>query len=136
MRTLFFLALLYFTTNVWSNDNNLREGVLAYNQKSYEKAKYYFELAITKDESANAGYMLGKMYLYGEGVSLDPKKAIDYLDFARDNGNVPAGCYLSEAYMNAKVNTSYIANGLMKGLKQNIPHCKKMLERYLVYKDF
>jgi TPR repeat protein len=130
------LILALLATTLWSSENNLREGVLAYNQKSYDKAKQYFELAITKDESANAAYLLGKMYLYGEGVSVDLKKAIEYLDFARDNGNIPSGCYLSEAYMNAKTNTSYVAYGLMKGLKQKIPHCQKMLERYFVYKDF
>ena len=131
-----FLAFLLFSTLLFANENNLREGILAYNQKSYDKAKQYFELAITKDESANAAYLLGKMYLYGEGVPVDLKKAIEYLDFARDNGNIPSGCYLSEAYMNAKTNTSYIAYGLMKGLKQKIPHCQKMLDRYFVYKDF
>jgi len=130
------LILALLATTLWSSENNLREGVLAYNQKSYDKAKQYFELAITKDESANAAYLLGKMYLYGEGVSVDLKKAIEYLDFARDNGNIPSGCYLSEAYMNAKTNTSYVAYGLMKGLKQKIPHCQKMLERYFTYKDF
>ena len=130
------MVCMLASTCVWGSDNHLREGIIAYNQKSYATAKQYFELAVTKDESANAAYMLGKMYLYGEGVAVDSKKAIDYLDFARDNGNIPAGCYLSEAYMNARVNTSYIANGLMKGLKQNIPHCKKMLERYFTYKEF
>jgi len=132
----FFLGLLFFSTLLFADTNHLREGVLAYNQKSYDKARHYFELAVSKDESANAAYLLGKMYLYGEGVGIDLKKAIEYLDFARDNGNIPSGCYLSEAYMNAKTNTSYIAYGLMKGLKQGIPHCQKMLDRYFVYKDF
>jgi len=136
LKSLLCIIFVLFGTSVWGSDNHLREGILAYNQKSYAAAKEYFELAVTKDESANAAYMLGKMYLYGEGMSVDFKKAIDFLDFARDNGNIPAGCYLSEAYMNARINTSYIANGLMKGLKQNIPHCKKMLDRYMGFKEF
>ena len=130
------LFSLFFTVTLFGSENYLREGVLAYNQKSYLKAKEFFELAITKEESANAAYMLGKMYLYGEGVKVDNTKAIELLDFARDNGNIPSGCYLSEAYMNAKTNTSYIAYGLMKGLKQKLPHCQKMLARYFTYTSF
>ena len=136
MKARFFFFMVSFLSFAFGNDNNLREGILAYNQKSYDTAKYCFERAVTNDESANASYMLGKMYLYGEGLNTDTKKAIEYLDFAKENGNIPAGCYLSEAYMNARTNTSYIANGLMKGLKQNIPRCKKMLERYLAFQDF
>lgn len=127
---LFLIVIVY----AFSSDNNLREGILKYNQKSYDKAKIYFEQAIKQDESANAAYMLGKMYLYGEGVHADNVKAIELFEFAREYGNIPAGCYLSEAYMNAHTNTSYVADGLMKGLRLNIPHCKKMLERYFSYK--
>lgn len=115
-------------------ENHLREGIMAYNAKSYDKAKFFFEEAISEDQSANAAYLLGKMYLYGEGMGIDNNKAIQLFEFASEGGNIPAGCYLSEAYMNSKTNTSYIANGLMKGLKQKLPHCQKMLERYLSYK--
>lgn len=133
---LIILISIIFTLNAFSGDNYLREGIVAYNQKSYDKAKYFFEQAITKDESANAAYMLGKMYLYGEGMSIDNRKAIELFEFANESGNIPSGCYLSEAYMNSKTNTRYIANGLMKGLAQKLPHCQKMLERYFSYKDF
>lgn len=132
----FILICFLLLTGLWGSDNYLREGVLAYNQKSYDKARQFFELAITKEESANAAYMLGKMYLYGEGVNIDYPKAIELLGFARENGNIPSGCYLSEAYMNSKTNTSYIADGLMKGLKQKIPHCQAMLKRYFAYTSF
>ncbi|WP_263832910.1 hypothetical protein [Sulfurospirillum oryzae] len=135
MKTLFLLCMVSVLTLLGA-DNYLREGVLAYNQKSYASAKTFFELAISKEDSANAAYMLGKMYLYGEGVNVDYPKSIELLEFARENGNVPAGCYLSEAYMTSKTNTSYIANGLMKGLAQKIPHCQKMLIRYLSYTNF
>lgn len=135
MKSLIVLFLVILTS-LFSAENYLREGVLAYNQKSYASAKTFFELAIRKEESANAAYMLGKMYLYGEGITADYSKAIELLEFARENGNIPAGCYLSEAYMNSKTNTSYIAYGLMKGLSQKIPHCQKMLTRYLSYTSF
>ncbi|MDD2385097.1 MAG: hypothetical protein PHN18_12970 [Sulfurospirillaceae bacterium] len=127
----FFLIVIVYA---YSSDNNLREGILEYNQKSYAKAKISFEQAIKQDESANAAYMLGKMYLYGEGVHVDTIKAIELFEFAREYGNIPAGCYLSEAYMNAHTNTSYIADGLMKGLRLKIPHCQKILQRYFSYK--
>lgn len=132
----FMLVIFFFSITLFGSDNYLREGILAHNQKSYAKAKELFELAISKEESANAAYLLGKMYLYGEGVAVDTTKAIELLDLARENGNIPAGCYLSEAYMDAKINTSYIAYGLMKGLKLKQPHCQKMLTRYFSYSSF
>lgn len=132
----FFLIFLFTITSLFGAENYLREGILAYNQKSYASAKTFFELAIRKEESANAAYMLGKMYLYGEGLRRDYTKAIDLLEFARENGNIPAGCYLSEAYMSSNTHTSYIAYGLMKGLSQKIPHCQKMLTHYLAYTSF
>ena len=133
MKSLIFIFIV-FALSLFGAENNLREGIVAYNAKSYDKAKFYFEKAISEEQSANAAYMLGKMYLNGEGMSVDNHKAIQLFEFASEGGNIPAGCYLSEAYMNSKTNMSYIANGLMKGLKQKLPHCQKMLERYLVYK--
>jgi TPR repeat protein len=130
------LLLLLLCAPLFGVENYLREGVLAYNQKDYTKAHAFFEIAIQKENSANAAYLLGKMYLYGEGVSLDYDKAIDLLEFSRENGNIPAGCYLSEAYMSSQKNTSYIAYGLMKGLRQHVPHCQKMLARYKSYTHF
>jgi len=117
-------------------ESYLREGVIAYNRKDYIRAKTFFELSVSKEDSANAAYMLGKMYLHGEGIKIDNAKAIELLNFAREHGNIPAGCYLSEAYMNTQTNTSYIAYGLMKGLKQHIPYCQKIFERYQSYTHF
>lgn len=133
MKSLIFICVV-LTLSLFGVENHLREGIVAYNTKSYDKAKFFFEEAIKEDQSANAAYLLGKMYLYGEGMNVDNQKAIQLFEFASESGNIPAGCYLSEAYMNSKTNTSYIANGLMKGLKQKLPHCQKMLERYFVYK--
>jgi len=130
------LFILGSIVSLLGAENYLREGVIAYNEKAYARAKTFFELAVEKENSANAAYMLGKMYLYGEGVKVNNAKAIELLDYARDNGNIPSGCYLSEAYMNTQTNTSYIAYGLMKGLRQHIPHCQKMLERYQSYTHF
>ena len=133
MKSLIFICVV-FTLSLFGAGNYIREGIVAYNTKSYDKAKFFFEKAISEEQSVNAAYMLGKMYLNGEGMSVDNHKAIQLFEFASEGGNIPAGCYLSEAYMNSKTNMSYIANGLMKGLKQKLPHCQKMLERYLVYK--
>ena len=133
MKSLIFICVV-FTLSLFGAENYIREGIVAYNTKSYDKAKFFFEKAISEEQSVNAAYMLGKMYLNGEGMSVDNHKAIQLFEFASDGGYIPAGCYLSEAYMNSKTNMSYIANGLMKGLKQKLPHCQKMLERYLVYK--
>lgn len=133
MKSIIFIFVV-FVIGLLGAENYLREGIVAYNTKSYDKAKSFFEKAITEEQSANAAYMLGKMYLNGEGISVDNYKAIQLLEFASDGGNIPAGCYLSEAYMNAKTNTSYVANGLMKGLKQKLPHCQKVLEQYFAYK--
>lgn len=135
MKRYIFLALMV-CVEVFGAENYLREGILAYNQKAYAQAQTFFELAIQRENSANAAYMLGKMYLYGEGVTVNYDRAIELLDFARENGNIPAGCYLSEAYMDARKNTSYIAYGLMKGLKQHLPHCEKMLTRYKAFTHF
>ena len=129
-----FFICMVLTLSLFGAENHLREGIVAYNTKSYDKAKFFFEKAITEEQSVNAAYMLGKMYLNGEGMSVDNHKAIQLFEFAIDGGNIPAGCYLSEAYMNTKTNTSYIANGLMKGLKQKLPYCQKVLEQYLSYK--
>lgn len=133
MKSLIFICVV-FTLSLFCAENYIREGIVAYNTKSYDKAKFFFEKAISEEQSVNAAYMLGKMYLNGEGMSVDNHKAIQLFEFASEGGNIPAGCYLSEAYMNAKSNTSYIANGLMKGLKQKLPHCQKVLEQYFAYK--
>lgn len=133
MKSFIFISCI-FVVSLLGAENYLREGIVAYNTKSYDKAKFFLEKAISEEQSANAAYMLGKMYLNGEGVSVDNTKAIQLFEFASEGGNIPAGCYLSEAYMNAKKNTSYIANGLMKGLKQKLPHCQKVLEQYFAYK--
>lgn len=113
--------------------NNFREGMLAYKQANYEKAAVFFNKAIQEDHSVNANYILGRMYLQGQGVSQDLDLAISLLEVAEENGNVPSGCYLSEAYMKAKKKPSYIAWGLMAGLKKNIPHCKEVFQQYLAY---
>lgn len=113
--------------------NNFREGMLAYKQADYQKASEFFKNAIQIDHSANANYILGRMYLQGQGVEKDFDVAIKLLEVAEESGNIPSGCYLSEAYMKSNKNPSYIAWGLMAGLKKSIPHCKKVFQQYLTY---
>jgi len=76
------------------------------------------------------------MYLQGDGMKSDTTKAIELLSYAHEQGNIPSGCYLSEAYMKAETNTSYIAAGLMKGLQQHIPYCQKVFKHYQSYTHF
>ena len=114
--------------------NNFREGMLAYKNGNYDKAVGFFKDAVRIDQSVNAHYILGRMYLEGEGVKKDLGLAIKLLEFAEENGNVPSGCYLSEAYMESKTKRSYIAWGLTVGLRKNISHCKKVFQQYLTYK--
>ena len=113
--------------------NNFREGMLAYKEADYQKAAQFFKKAVQSDESANAHYVLGRMYFHGQGVKKDLDVAIKLLEFAEESGNIPSGCYLSEAYMKAKKKPSYIAWGLMAGLRKNIPHCKEVFQQYLAY---
>lgn len=115
--------------------NNFRNGMKAYKQGSYQKARFFFELAMSEDRATHANFMLGKMYLYGLGVPNDTQKAITVFQEAFDSGNIPAGCYLSEAYMQEGSHASLLAEGLMPGLIKRVPHCKRVLQMYQNY-DF
>lgn len=113
--------------------DNFRNAVKAHRQGNFQLAKTLFQLAMDKDESIHAGYMLGRMYLYGQGVKKDLNKAVELFTFAQEYGNIPAGCYLSETYMKLGTNSSLLAKGIVPGLNKNVPYCKTVYEMYKKY---
>ena len=74
--------------------------------------------------------MLGKIYLYGEGVEPQREKAIEYLKKAVQSGNLRADCFLSEAYLKNDTNKDDAISLLKKGLKRNLKECKKIARIY------
>ncbi len=126
--------LIFILSVITLNANNFRNGMKAYKKSNYTEAKTFFKAGVVDDNSVVASYMLGRMYLSGEGVKEDTKKAIKFLLYASDYGNVPAGCYLSEAYMKEGSNLALLAVGLIDGLKKRVPHCKVVLKQYHAYK--
>jgi len=126
--------LILIISAIALNASNFRNGMKAYKKSNYTDAKAFFKTAAIDDESAAASYMLGRMYLNGEGVEENTKKAVQFLLHASDYGNIPAGCYLSEAYMKEGSNLALLAVGLIKGLRKRVPHCKVVLKQYNTYK--
>ena len=39
------------------------------------------------------------MYFQGDGVSMDPRRAVEYLEIAAEGGDVEATCNLGEMYL-------------------------------------
>jgi len=113
--------------------NNYSDGMRAYRNGDFNKAKVFFELSAKKDGTVHAQYMLGRMYLNGEGVTQDIDMALKLLNYAFDSGNIPAGCYISEAYMKKGIKPALIAEGLVAGLRKKVPHCKKVFAEYKNY---
>lgn len=126
------LMLLVFSVLV-VQANNYGEGMRAYRKGDFDKAKVFFELSATKDGTVHAQYMLGRMYLNAEGVKQDIDTALKLLNYAFDSGNIPAGCYISEAYMKKGINSALIAEGLVAGLRKKVPHCRKVFSEYKNY---
>ena len=127
------ILLVYILSIVTLSANNLRNGMIAYKKANFLEAKTFFKASILDDKSITASYMLGRMYLNGEGVEKDAKKAIKFLLYAYNSGNIPSGCYLSEAYMKEGSNLALLAAGIVEGLRKKVPHCKVVLEQYHAY---
>jgi len=127
------LILTLVLSVVVLNANNFRNGMVAYRKANYADAQAFFKAAAVDDKSIAASYMLGRMYLNGEGVKADTKKAIKFLLHASEYGNVPAGCYLSEAYMKEGSNLALLAVGIIEGLRKRVPHCRVVLKQYHAY---
>ena len=110
--------------------SNFRDGMVFYKNGNFQDAKTSFELAIEKDHSIQANFMLGKIYLYGEGILPDRKKAINYLEKSVQSGNLRATCFLSEAHLKNDTNKTEAISLLKKGLKKNLKECKKIVRIY------
>jgi len=127
------ILLLLVFCSVLLQANNYGDAMRAYRKGDFNKAKVLFELSATKDKTIHANYMLGRMYLNAQGVNQDIDKALELLNYAFDSGNIPAGCYISEAYMKKGINSALLAEGLVAGLRKRVPHCKKVFRDYKNY---
>jgi len=110
--------------------SNFRDAMIYYKNGNFKEAKISFELAIKKDHSIQANFMLGKIYLYGEGILPDRKKAISYLEKSVQSGNLRATCFLSEAYLKNDTDKAKAILLLREGLKKNLKECKKIVRIY------
>lgn len=112
--------------------NNFADGMRAYRKSNFDKAKFYFELALEKDKAYTASHMLGKMYFEGDGVNQNFDKAIKYFKFAQKYGNITAGCYSSAAYMKKGVfNWGILEDGLARGLKHKTKYCLEVVDIWI-----
>ncbi|WP_331775675.1 tetratricopeptide repeat protein [Sulfurospirillum sp. 1612] len=115
--------------------SNFRDGMLFYKDSNFKEAKESFLRAINKDNSIQANFMLGKMYLYGEGMPPERDKAIKYLKISVNAGNLRAKCYLSEAYLRNNTNKEEAVTLLEDGLKKNLTECKRIARIYNITID-
>jgi len=126
------IILLIVVSSVLLQANNFRDGMRAYRDGDFRKAKSLFEKALSKDKVYNASHMLGKMYLNGNGVNKNLDKAIEYFKFAHKFGNIPAGCYASTAYMEKGVyDWGILEDGLARGLKHNTKYCLQVVDKWM-----
>jgi len=103
----------------------------AYKKGDYSKAIVLLKIALEKDKVYNASHILGKMYLNGNGVKIDKDKAIKYFKFAHKFGNIIAGCYASNTYIDKGIyNWGILEDGLARGLKKNTAYCYKVVDRW------
>ena len=110
--------------------SNFSDGVRAFKAKNYEAAKKYFESALTQDNSINANYFLGIIYLNGLGTEKNINKAEYYLKKAINNGNASANCYLAEIYISKYNNIKQAKKLLKSGIEQGARKCANIAKKY------
>ena len=121
------IILLFFSITL--NANNFRNGMIAYKNSNYAKAKILLEMALEKDKVYNASHILGKMYLNGNGVEVDLDKAIEHFKLAYKYGNITAGCYASKTYIKKGVfNWGILEDWLARGLKKRTRFCMEVVD--------
>jgi len=130
-KIIFFLSV----ATILLQASNFRDGMLSYKDSNFKEAKDSFLRAISKDNSIQANYMLGKMYLYGEGMLPDRDKAIQYLKISVNAGNIRAKCFLSEAYLRNNTNKEEAVTLLREGLGKNLTECKRIARIYNITID-
>jgi len=130
LKKLFFFIILVCTI---LSANNFRDGMIAFQKGDFRQAKKSFENAIIKDKVVPASYMLGRMYLHGKGVRENLNKAIKLLGHAYYYGNIPAGCYLSEAHIKNDKKVYLAAEGVKRGMAIHFPYCTKIFNMWRAY---
>jgi len=127
------LLLFIMLISVSISANNFKDGMIAFKKGDFQQAKKSFMAAATKDKVLPASYMLGRMYLHGKGVSVNLNKAIKLLGFAYSYGNIPAGCYRSEAYIKSDKKVYMAAEGVKRGMAIHLPYCTKVFNMWRAY---
>ena len=86
------------------------------------KALNYYKYATKGD--AEAQYQLGNCYLYGYGVEINYKQAVDWLTMAANQGHPRAQCDLAVCYANGEgvdVDEKQVVHWYKKAADQNDP---------------
>jgi TPR repeat protein len=86
-----------------------------YKKQKYALAHKYFELAAEQGD-ADAQYLLGNMYLNGQGAKQDCAKAKEYFELAAEQGNAGAQSNLGTMYSDGR------------GVKQDYAKAKEYFE--------
>ena len=120
------LLITLISLNIYSN--TLKDAIVFYNKKNFTEAKKLFEEALKNEDSLQANYFLGKMYLFGQGVKKDPKIALKYLKKAGNRGNLKAKCLTAKALflIDKKKNSTKILNLLEMPELKNLNECKNI----------
>lgn len=131
MKKIIFLCI----TIILLQANNFRDGMIFYKNGNFIEAKTAFLKALNKDNSMQANFMLGKIYLQAKGMPLDLKKAIHYLEISVEQGNIRAKCFLSKAYLENNSSKEKVAKLLQEGFEKNLRECKKVAKIYNIKID-
>lgn len=116
---------------VWLHASYFSDGMRAYKQGDYEKAKQFFELAAEEDGALQASYFLGILYLQGKGTKRDLTKAENYLREVATMGNARAKCYLAETYLIQNDGRKKKAIELLReGHEEGADECAKIASNY------
>ena len=119
------LLLIFFNTIVLGS--TLKDAILSYEQKKFKEAKKLFENAIKEENSVQANYFLGKIYLFGEGTKKDPEKALRYFQKAEKSGNIKAKCLKIKTLLQmGKEISKEEENFLNSPLAKNLKECKNI----------
>lgn len=115
----------------WLYASYFADGMRAYKQGDYEKAKQFFELAAEEDGALQANYFLGLLYLKGKGTGQNLSKAEKYLHTVATMGNARAKCYLAEVYLLQKGDRKKQAIQLLReGHQEGADECAKIAGNY------
>ena len=107
------------------------DGMRAFKEGDYAKAKQFFELAAEEDGALQAHYFLGLIYLQGKGTPRNLAKAEKYLRKVATMGNARAKCYLAEAYLLQKVDRKKEAIQLLReGHDEGANECTKIADNH------